>query len=305
MNKNQTVVWTMVIAATFFWGSNFNAARAIAADLPPLSAASERFGIAVLVFMVMRLLQGCESKLSSRDMLALCGCGLVGVFGFNYAFFTALHTTSALNAALIMSLSPMLTSLLSVWLLDNIIRRVQLLGLGVAFIGVALVITGGHLALLHIAIGDLWMLAACLAWSFYSVLIRKYAAHVPPLQQARWTIAAGAAALIAVALLREQPIDLIPQQTPSTHLILLYMALCGTVLAYLFWLRGVQALGPQRAAVAFNLVPVFTLLVNLGLGQIPKLEQFVGMALVIGGVLISIGWRPQFRSRKNLCSDAK
>lgn len=299
MNKNLTVVWTMVVAATFFWGSNFNAAHAIAGDLPPLSAASERFGIAVLVFMAMRLLQGAESRLSGRDMWALCGCGLVGVFGFNYAFFTALHTTSALNAALIMSLSPMLTSLLSVWLLGNIIHRAQLLGIGVAFIGVALVITGGHLALLHIAIGDLWMLGACLAWSFYSVLVRKYANHVPPLQQARWTIAAGSAALVAVALWREQPIELIPQQTLTTHLILIYMALCGTVLAYLFWLRGVQALGPQRAAIAFNLVPVFAALVNLALGQVPRLEQFLGMALVIAGVLISIGWRPNFaRARR-------
>jgi len=300
VKKNLTAIWAMVIAATFFWGSNFNAAHAIAGNLPPLSAASERFGIAVLVFLLMRLMQKhAESRLSVRDMCVLCGCGLIGVFGFNFAFFTALHTTSALNAALIMSLSPMLTSLISVWLLGNTINRAQIVGLVVAFIGVALVITGGHFAILHIAVGDFWMLFASLAWSFYSVLIRKYAAHVPPLQQARWTIAAGAAALIAIALWREQPIELIPQQSLSTHLILIYMALCGTVLAYLFWLRGVEALGPQRAAIAFNLVPVFTLLVNLGLGHVPQLEQFGGMLLVITGVLISIGWRPRFAARIN------
>jgi drug/metabolite transporter (DMT)-like permease len=76
-------------------------------------------------------------------------------------------------------------------------------------------------------------------------------------------------------------------------LILLYMGLCGTVLAYLFWLRGIEALGPQRAVLAFNLVPVFTLLINLAFGQQPAVEQFVGMALVIGGVVIGSGWRPR------------
>lgn len=299
MSQPFALIWTMVIAATFFWGSNFNAAHAVAGDLPPLSAASERFGIAVLVLLAMRLLNEAESRLTARDICALCICGLIGVFGFNYAFFTALHTTSALNAALIMALSPMLTSLLSVWLLGGSLGRTQLAGLGIAFIGVALVITGGKLALLHVAVGDLWMLCACLAWSFYSVLVRKYAAHVPPLQQARWTIATGAAALIIFALLREQPVALIAQQSLPTHLILFYMATCGTVLAYLFWLRGVQTVGPQRAAITFNLVPVFTALINLALGTVPHVEQFAGMVLVIGGVLISVGWRPGLMEKRS------
>jgi drug/metabolite transporter (DMT)-like permease len=300
MPRNLTALWLMVIAATFFWGSNFNAAGALAGHLPPLTAASERFGIAVLILLAVRLLHGAaESVLSTRDMVVLCILGLIGVFGFNTAFFTALHTTSPLNAALIMALSPLLTSLLSAWLLGSVIRGYQLLGIGIAFVGVALVITGGRLAILHVAVGDLWMLLAVLAWSFYSVLVQKHASHVPPLQQARWTISAGAAALIALALLREQPITLIAQQTVTTHMILLYMATCGTVLAYVFWLRGVQNLGPQRAVIAFNLVPVFTLLVNLLFGQLPQLIQCVGMVVVFGGVLIASGRLNHLRAQKN------
>ncbi len=299
MPRNLTTTWAMVVAATFFWGSNFNAAHALADKLPALTAAGERFGIATLVLLAMRLMQRrSESALSHKDRLILCVLGLIGVFSFNYAFFTALHTTSALNAALIMALSPLLTNLLSVWLLGATISGVQLLGISVAFSGVALVITGGHFALLHIAIGDVWMLAGCLAWSFYGVLLRKYAAHIPSPQQTRWTVSAGALALMIFALWQEQPLALIAQQSLTTLLILLYMALCGTVLAYLFWLRGIQDLGPQRASLAFNLVPVFTLLINLLLGQLPHIEQFIGMALVLCGVLIAIGWRPAWPTKK-------
>jgi drug/metabolite transporter (DMT)-like permease len=304
MNKTLSSIWAMIIAATFFWGSNFNAARELADKLPPLTAASERFGIAVAVLLLMRLFQRqSESILFGRDMAALCALGMLGVFGFNFAFFAALHTTSALNGALIMSLSPLVTVLLSTILLDTQLRAVQMLGIAVAFVGVALVITGGHWALLHVAIGDLWMLCACLSWSLYNVLVRKYIQHVPSSQQARWTISAGALALIVLALVLERPIGLIVQLDVSTHLILIYMALCGTVLAYIFWLRGLQALGPQRASIAFNLVPVFTLLINLALGEPPKLAQFLGMALVFSGVLISTGWRPQFLGAKNKLGD--
>lgn len=296
---NFASVWLLVIAATFFWGSNFNAAHALSGVLPPLTAASGRFGIAVLILLAMRALRGkAESILSARDKFALCVLGLIGVFGFNYGFFTALHTTSSLNAALIMALSPLLTALLAAVLLGTPLRARQLLGIGIAFIGVALVITGGRLALLQVAIGDVWMLCSCLAWSLYTVLVQKFAAHVPPQQQARWTICAGAAALIALAGFTE-PVGMLATQSLHTAAILLYMATCGTVLAYVFWLRGVQSLGPQRAAIAFNLVPGFTLLVNLALGYLPRVEQLIGLLMVVVGVVIASGWRPPARVRSD------
>lgn len=296
MKTNASATWIMVIAATFFWGSNFNAGHALAGVLPPLTAASGRFAIAVLVLLAMRALRGsAESKLRPADMLKLCLLGLIGVFGFNSAFFIALHTTSSLNAALIMALSPLLTALFATQILGTVLRARQLFGIAIAFIGVTLVITAGHLAALHVASGDRWMLAAVITWSLYSVLVQKLVPHVPSLQQARWTITAGASALIALAVASE-PIGMLATQTPTTLAIVIYMALGGTVLAYIFWLHGVQRLGPQRASIAFNLVPVFTLLVNLVLGQWPSPVQIVGLFAVIVGVVIGSGWQPRRRA---------
>ncbi len=293
MTSSRPLIWLMVIASTFFWGSNFNAGHAIADEVPALTAAAERFGIALLGFLVIRLFQGkAETRLQLSDMLVLIPLGIIGVFGFNYAFFTALHTTSALNAALIMALSPMVSLILSTWLLPVRIRGFQYLGILIAFIGVSLVITGGDFGLLNIAIGDAWMLLACFVWSLYSVASKRFAAHIPPLQFARWTVSIGAIALIFAALLIEDPLTIIPSLSFSTHMILLYMSIFGSVLAYIFWLRGVYTFGPDRAAVAFNMVPVFTLLVNLALGSLPVPLQIVGMGLVLSGVMISTGWRP-------------
>lgn len=289
------MVWLMVVASTFFWGSNFNAGHALADVVPPLTAAAERFGIALVGFLLLRGLQGPReaTKLHTKDFLLLIPLGIIGVFGFNYAFFTALHTTSALNAALIMALSPMVSLLLSAWLLPIRIRPYQYVGIVLAFAGVSLVITGGHFALLHIAIGDAWMLLACFVWSLYSVGSKRFASHIPSLQFARWTVSIGAIALILAAFVVEQPLTTIPNLPLSAHIILLYMSIFGSVLAYIFWLRGVYELGPDRSAVAFNLVPVFTLLVSLAMGQLPLPLQFVGMGLVLGGVLISSGWQPK------------
>ncbi|HVK99372.1 MAG TPA: DMT family transporter [Dongiaceae bacterium] len=290
MPFNATLVWSLVIATTFFWGSNFNAAHAIAGEVAPLTAAAERFALAVVVLLLVRVWQGrAESQLTGREQIVLVLLGLVGVFGFNAAFFIALHTTSALNAALIMALSPLLTTLLSAAFLGTGLPARQLVGILIAFAGVTLVITGGRLNVVHLARGDVWMLLACFTWSLYSVLLKRFASRVPSLQQARWTIASGAVALVTMALWVENPLPVITQQSFNATLVLVYMSICGTVLAYIFWLQGVEKLGPQRAAVAFNLVPVFTLLVNLALGHWPSAEQFGGLVLVIVGVLVATG----------------
>lgn len=292
MESSRNSVWLMVIVSTFFWGSNFNAAIAIAGDVTPLTAAAERFGIALVMFWIYRFTFGkTESTLVARDALVLIPLGVGGVFGFNYAFFTAMHTTSALNAALIMALSPMVSLLLSVVLLNVKIRSYQYIGMALAFVGVSLVITGGNFALVHIAIGDAWMLLACGVWSLYSVSSQKYAVHIPSQQFARWTVSIGAVSLIVAALVVEQPIESISHLPIKTHTILFYMGFCGSVLAYIFWLRGVYFLGPDKSAIAFNLVPVFTLVVSLILGTLPNAVQLFGLLLVLIGVIISSGWK--------------
>lgn len=297
MELKSSHIWLMVIASTFFWGSNFNAGHAVAGDVTPLTAAAERFAIALVLFWAIRFVFGnAESQLTRRDAFILLPLGVVGVFGFNYAFFTALHTTSALNAALIMALSPLVSTLLSVLLLNVKIRLYQYIGMLIAFIGVTFVITGGHFSMLHAAIGDLWMLLACGVWSLYSVGSKKFAPHIPPLQFARWTVSIGAIALIIAAIAIEQPFNTIGQLSFQTHSILMYMGVCGSVLAYIYWLRGVFFLGPEKSAIAFNLVPVFTLLVSLAFGSIPNAVQVFGMLLVLAGVLTSSGWKPKART---------
>ncbi|RYF98682.1 MAG: EamA family transporter, partial [Chitinophagaceae bacterium] len=119
--------------------------------------------------------------------------------------------------------------------------------------------------------------------------------NIPSLQFARWTVSIGAIALIIAAFVIEKPSQTVGHFSLETHAILFYMGFCGSVLAYIFWLKGVYFLGPDKSAIAFNLVPVFTLIVSLILGTLPNLMQILGMLTVLAGVIISSGWRPKNR----------
>lgn len=289
MKNTAGPIWALVILSTFFWGSNFNAAAILAHTVTPLTAAAERFALALGVFWLMRLWAGkSESILTMRDYWVIGALGIIGVFGFNYAFFTALHTTTALNAALIMSLTPLVSIGLSIIILKATVGIHQYIGMLSALIGVCLVITGGQWHLTQVAVGDFWMLFACAAWSLFNVCSKRFAGHIPPLQYSRWTVSIGATALIIAAFGIETPIASVIHLDLRSHALLIYMGICGTVLAYIYWLKGVYFFGPEKSAVAFNLVPVFTLLVNVLLGQYPTGNQLMGMVLVFGGILLSV-----------------
>jgi len=83
VNSNASI-WLLIVFSTLFWGSNFNAAHEIAGVVPPLTAAAERFFIALVIFWLFRWWSGkAESQLQWRDTLVLAPLGILGVFGFN------------------------------------------------------------------------------------------------------------------------------------------------------------------------------------------------------------------------------
>jgi drug/metabolite transporter (DMT)-like permease len=68
---------------------------------------------------------------------------------------------------------------------------------------------------------------------------------------------------------------------------LLYMAICGSVLAYIFWNYGITHLGARPTSLFFNLVPIVTSIVSVILGQRITLLEVTGVLIVLVGVLLS------------------
>ncbi len=70
-------------------------------------------------------------------------------------------------------------------------------------------------------------------------------------------------------------------------MLILYMGICGTLVAYFFWMKGTQVIGPRKVTSLFNLIPVFTLLISMTMGVMPHLIQLVGIVLVTAGVVVA------------------
>ncbi|MCF2909881.1 DMT family transporter [Pseudoalteromonas sp. DL2-H2.2] len=284
----------MMLICVFCWGSVFPVAKDVLLHMSGLSLSIWRFAIALIsLFIFIRLTRMRMVSLSLSRYLILGIIGVMGVGGLNLALFSGLSHTSATNGALIMALSPIVTTVMAALLSRTLIARVQLLQLAIAFGGVLLVVVNGDLmSLLNLQLnqGDLTIMLGMLAWSGYTVCGSKVSGWLPPLEFSLLTMAAGLIGLSVASVFQAEvhPVQELIALPWQLLISMLYIGVFGTVVGYLCWNNGVKILGSANASLYFNLVPVFAALVSLLMGQSVTVIQLAGMLIVLTGLTLPL-----------------
>ncbi|WP_374425372.1 DMT family transporter [Paracoccus sp. (in: a-proteobacteria)] len=281
--------------AALFWGTNFEATRIVLEGMDPWTAAATRFVIATAAIMLwLGMSGGFDVASLRRNLIAFCVLGIIGVAGFNAALFLGMRSSSPVTAALIMATSPLTTTLLDAFLQGRRPSTRAMLGMAIALFGVA--ITVGAFAGTRIASGDLLILCGSLGWAIYTIGCRHWVRGADALQTASWTMLSGTVVLVILALWLGDPLDGIAHAGGRIWATILWMALFGSALAYIFWQVGVSVRGAGPTSVLFNLVPVAALILAAILGRMPQPMQVAGVAIAILGVVLASG-RPAARGR--------
>lgn len=289
----------MMVICMFFWGSVFPIAKLLLINMSGLSLAICRFVIAVFSLSLYIQLRRINLPVMIKwQWLIIILTGIVGIGGFNLAFFSGLQHTSSMNGALIMALSPMVTSLLSALFKRHWLDKKQCFSLLIALSGVILVITNGslaHLIQFNFNQGDLLILVAMFIWSGYTLCSQKLSDWLPAIPYTLISMAAGGVSLLLFSLTQAEPYVWQEVQMLSlTDLVgVIYIGLFATVLGYLFWIKGISQLGSAKASLFFNLVPVFAALISLMFGQMVTQVQLIGMMIVFIGLTVPL-WVTSF-----------
>lgn len=236
--------------------------------------------------------------------------GLLGVGAFNALQYTALKTSSAINATLILSSGPVWSLAIGALFYGKAVRAHDLAGAALSLAGVLLVISGGdlrRLASLQPVPGDLIMLVATIGWGFYTWMLARPPATLRPGGDADWNwaeflmlqivIGAAWAALGAGIAAGVDPVTTLDAQWGwPLAAVLLYVMVFPSLVAYRAWGLGVARAGPTLAAFFANLAPLFAALMSATwLGERPGWHHGLAFALIIAGIVVST--RPQAASR--------
>ena len=274
--------YLMATLAAVFWGANFNLAKPVLAVMSPYIAGASRYVLAAALMVLIVWVK--KDAIPLRHWKAYLTLGVVGVFGFNLFFFLGMETSSAINGALIMGLNPLLTAILGYLIVGDKPTTRQLLAFPIGIAGVAIVVLGAG-AQLTVSIGDVYILIANFNWALYNVLVKKMMPkEVSGIASTAGIMTVGAIALSMAAGLHGNSLVL---PTMEAGAALLMMSLGGGVLAYLFWNASISHLGPSKAAIFLNLVPVTTMIIAAFEHIPPTHAQLFGAVLVISAVTFS------------------
>ncbi|MGE4538830.1 MAG: DMT family transporter [Desulfovibrio sp.] len=284
-------IYCKLIGSAVLWGGTWVAGRILGRYMGPFSAAFMRFLLAsiFLVFLTARL-EGRVPKLTRQTLPWLLLLAATGIFAYNALFFAGLRTVPAGRAALIVASIPAVVALFSALLFRERFTVVKACGIAVSFAGVGLIVSGGDPgALLHqgLSFGDVCIFGCVLTWAAYTLAGKKAMERVAPYGAVTWSCILGAAMLLPPALATGLARDVAAAGVVAWGC-LLFFGILATGFGFSWYYEGVRAIGPTKAGVFINLVPVTAVFLGwLLLGEPLSSSLALGGTLVLAGVWLT------------------
>ncbi len=281
----------MLVLTTLFWAGNAVAGKLAVGEVSPMVIVFLRWMIVagIMLPLMRKRLAGEWDAIKPYFFPRMVLMAALGFVGFNTLFYIAAISTTAVNIAILQGSMPVLVLIGSVFAFAAKVRVLQVIGILATVAGVVLIAAQGDLdILLSLAVnpGDCIMLIACVLYSGYTLALRNR----PKVSGLSFfAVLAGIAAVVSVpGLIWEMASGTAQWPTPEGWLIVIYISLFPSCLSQIFFMRGVELIGPARAGVFINLVPIFAaILAVLILSEPFQWHHGLALALVLGGIWLS------------------
>lgn len=297
VGESEAVGYAVGLLTWVLAGGVFVAAKAAVDELPPWTLVFFRVSIAALVLLpfVIGHRREMATFLKAHWLSAL----VIGALGLGITqglMFSALPTTSAVNAGIIFAISPIITLVLARFFLGENLGPWQAVGSAIAFLGIVVIAVDGSLTVLlnlDLDAGDFWVLAAAIIFAGYTILLKRAKFELPRLPLLAILLCGGA--LSALPLFLFELADGRHQNLALTgYAALAYAAIPGGALMYLLFNWSIDVLGAARAGGLLYSQMIFTaILAWLVLGEPIAGYHLAGAALIVVGVILITVLKPK------------
>jgi drug/metabolite transporter (DMT)-like permease len=282
----------LLVLATLFWSGNFIVGKfATLFQIPPLTLNVFRW-ISVWLILIPFTYKEIINNLPivKKNWLVISFMGVITISTFNSVVYFALNYTQVINAVLVLAAIPAATIVLSSLMKIEKTNIFQLLGLFLSIIGIGSIISNGSIQKiisLSFNKGDLWMLVCVFTWALYSTLLKKHKFKFSQFSLIQLMVSVGVLFLIP-QFFYEKSIGLEVNFNKAFFLILFYVVVFPAIAAYYCWQKGIEIIGPNRASMFIQLMPLFSAVMAIIIFKEKfELYHFVGAAFIVSGIYLS------------------
>jgi drug/metabolite transporter (DMT)-like permease len=284
----------LLLACVIIWGWTFVATKICLAYLNPIELIGARFLIGLPVLAGIVIWKKIPLRFNQRDWgLLSVGAAIITVHFLIQAF--ALKHTSATNTGWIIAVTPLVMAVLSFLILKERIGKREITGIGVATLGILLLISKGNLSNVGWikSVGDWLILLSAHTWALYTIATRNVSRQYHPLA-VTLIVFLPVTGICLAYLVVGSGVDKLVRLPGEPLVALLFLGVLGTA-AQWFWQEGVARLGAARAGIFLYLEPVATTAL-----AVPLLGETYGIATGLGGVLVLVGvwWAQRLKLSK-------
>ncbi|GIN20152.1 MAG TPA: EamA/RhaT family transporter [Bacillus bacterium] len=290
-DKQTIGIYLLLLLVPLFWGGAFGAAKHIITEVPPITTAAFRFGLAGLIlYAAARFSSEWDIQKIKVHWLSLLLMALTGIFGYNLFFFMGLEYTSAVNGSLIVATTPVFVTLGAVLFLGETWSPRLGTGLILSLTGVFLVIIKGSLQTIKTLTfneGDVLFIAALICWIAHGLIGKVVLQKVSPFLTTTVTTIVGSVCLALLSFF-ERGWGNILRMSNQAWLEMAFMVFFASIVGFILWNKGIQKIGASKASMYMNLVPINAAWIAFFLYDAPiSWLQIAGMFMVIIGVYVS------------------
>jgi drug/metabolite transporter (DMT)-like permease len=299
MNQKLTPSTVLLLTVPpLLWAGNAIVGRLVRAAVPPMTLNLLRWTIALAVLLPLGWATLCQAGVLDGIRMRWRRYALLGLLGigmYNSLQYLALQSSTPINVTLVASGMPVWMMLVGRLFYGVAVRTRQVAGALLSIVGVLVVLCRGdvdQLLALRLVAGDLYMILATIAWSFYSWMLLQ--PQDAPALRADWAAFLGtqvAFGLLWCSGFAGVEWGLGAHPIAWSWLVaaaLVFVAVGPAVLAFALWGAGIRRAGPGIGAFFVNLTPLFTAVLSSAfLGELPHAYHVLAFLLIVGGIVVS------------------
>ena len=292
MSKNFFLAVFLLTSASFFWSGNFFAGKiAYLSDLTPFKLGFFRWLLAMLILLPFTYSEIIRNyNYYKKNILLMTFLGFLAVTVFNSLTYISLQTTLIINSTLMASIAPVLMIGFSWLIFKTKTTTLQFAGIFLSLLGAFSIILKGNinnLFNLYFTSGDVWMFTAVVSWCLYSVLLKKIDNSISQLASLQVMVILGLLFIFPLYVIENYNTSFLPTQKID-FVIIIYVAIFASIIAFFSWNKGVSIIGPNRSSLFLHLIPVFSSIWAVSfLNEKFSFFHFIGIIFILSGIILS------------------